>query len=283
VDLSDTGTFDAEVDASADVQRAAAWVYPADVTSFPDEPPQGAAIVENPSQQFTFPDIAGAVGRMAEPYPSNTLVVWGWTGSEWSYRHDVQFYGRSQNPISVDVSAKCCLWFAWAPPASPLSEPEGGPAGEDDTYRPVALPVPSAARSAALTVGDGIWWHHDADGRRSGANGLDGTNGLPNDQRSLERQEYRSPNYNSEGITPLNAHLNKLVGIWEIGGQAPLASSPTDQVEIGQNPGSIAVPPGATKLFLGFHDGRQWTNNDGSVSVALEWGDGSDLIDRSPS
>jgi len=268
VDLSPNGVFSATIRVSADVQKVAAWVYPGGGSvPLPLEPPKDAVRMDATAQLFTFPNIPGSLGSVQEPHPQNRLVVWGWTGSEWSYRDDVQFRGTCQPSATVDVPATSCLWFAWASPASAIQ----GPEGETDTHRPQVLIVPQGSQSVALSVSDGIWWHVKADKRRSGADGLNGSGDLPDDKRNLENDAYCSADFKSEGIKPLKTHLNKLVGIWEIDGQAPTAESKADQRILGQNPGSLTVPTGATRLFLGFHDGRHWINNGGSVSVTADW------------
>jgi len=162
--------------------------------------------------------------------------------------------------MSVRVDAKHCLWFSWALP-SVL-----GPEGEGSDSQPGHIDVDGASMvQIAQRDSSQKWRHHPSSDRESNANGLDGTDGTPLDVRGLENPGYQSAAYNSEGILPITTNLNKLVGIFEFGNAIPTSENPTSQLEIGAGPTELTVPEGATKLFLGFHDGREWTNNEKSI------------------
>lgn len=169
--------------------------------------------------------------------------------------------------VNLTIRAKHCLWFSWTPMTI------SGPEGEDETSRPEFDAVEDGADTVRITATDTSqkWRHHPDASRESGAGGLDGTGGIPNDSRGLENSAYKDSSLNSDGINELTTHLNKLVAIFEIQGAAPTPTSPQDQHIVGAGPTSLSIPAGASKIFIGFHDGRHWTNNDGHIDILLEW------------
>lgn len=152
------------------------------------------------------------------------------------------------------VGAKYCLWFTWAP------EGIDGPEGEivDSDYRPLEINVEGIQKVKITAVPTDEWSHHP--GNTSNAGGID-------DVRGLENAAYRSAQYNSENIEPLIARLNLLVGL--LGSETPPTSS-VSQIEIGLEKVISIDNIADTRLFLGFHDGRQWSNNGGHVNVTIE-------------
>jgi hypothetical protein len=91
--------------------------------------------------------------------------------------------------------------------------------------------------------------------------------------------------YGIFGVSLLTADLNMLVGVFLDGssptpGAAP-ASLSTDAGDdmtmpllsqsfaIGASLSDIMVPVGATRLFLGLHDGFEWTNNSRGLKVKI--------------
>lgn len=91
--------------------------------------------------------------------------------------------------------------------------------------------------------------------------------------------------YGIFGISLLTANLNMLVGVFldssaPVPGAEPAALSTVagddmttpllaQSFAIGASLEGIVVPTGATRLFLGMHDGFEWTNNSGSVSAHI--------------
>lgn len=175
--------------------------------------------------------------------------------------------------VEIKVLATQCLWFAWADPGFP------GVEGESDTaaYRPYEVPAEKGATSVRITAATTAQdkWRHDPDpGRESGANGLNGTGGIPNDQRGLENPNYRrEAELHSLYLQELTTHLNKLVGVMESNDSAPTSENPYNQLPIGASylVEGDEFPANATRLWLGFHDGREWSNNQGSITVTVEW------------
>jgi len=92
--------------------------------------------------------------------------------------------------------------------------------------------------------------------------------------------------YGIFGISLLTADLNMLIGVFlddsaPVPGAEPAALSTEDGDDmrspllaqafaIGAGLDNIMVPTGATRLFLGMHDGYEWTNNSGRVAVRVE-------------
>ncbi len=174
---------------------------------------------------------------------------------------------KTQNAIrsvTVDVSSKHCLWFAWWT----TSPPTKGPEEEDDSSKPIGIPIPQEPPVPSKVLIEAtdptqVWRHHPADGKQSGADGISVA-------RGLENGGYKSDSFNSNWIElPGAINLNKAVAIFEVNGLAPTQSAPQTQKEVGSN-ATLTIPENATKLFLGFHDGRQWTNNENPVTSSAE-------------
>lgn len=156
---------------------------------------------------------------------------------------------------NVSVTAKQSLWFAFVTDTASLS----GPEGEDSTSVPAKVAIDAGFVNVSLHVNEpGEWWHVNADSSRSGPNGLDGLGGVKKDERGLENAAYKSSTYNSEDIAEITAPLNKLVAMFDV-----KESGEFKQYPVGVGPTSIDFPSGATTMYLGFHDGREWSNNGG--------------------
>ena len=118
---------------------------------------------------------------------------------------------------------------------------------------------------------DGEWNHTPSGGTGPGGNGNPRTTAAA---------------YQLFGISGMAADLNTLVGVFlsdaipDPNSTPPLLSdlagddmSNPDIAQtfaIGESLSDIIVPVGATRLFLGMHDGREWINNSGYVTVTAE-------------
>ena len=154
------------------------------------------------------------------------------------------------------VHGKYCLWFAWAPEGVP------GPEGEtvDADYLPLEVDVAGIQAVRVTAVPTDEWWHHP--GNKSNAGGLSTT-------RDLQNDDYRSDTYRSKKIDTLKAKLNLLVGMLGPDPDTP-PTSPVSQIEIGLGEDITIDNIADTRLYLGFHDGHEWSNNGGSVNVSIE-------------
>ena len=157
---------------------------------------------------------------------------------------------------TYELKAKACLWFAWETTIS-------GPEGEvGDDYAPHSIDL-TDVESISISVGeDDLWAHHpsaDSPDCASNANGRDREVGLQNP----DYQNYIGASY----IDVLTTKLNTLIGMWQYGDGPPITEAQrTTPFRIGTSWSGV-IPANATALFLGFHDGREWTNNEGSVMV----------------
>jgi hypothetical protein len=172
----------------------------------------------------------------------------------------VYFRGRPAHE-SLNVSARACLWFAFA--ADGLPGP--GPANdrEDDTanHRPVSFVVPANADQVTIEA-TGNWSHYGA----VGGNDTSDADGM-NPSTALELAGYRSGTYLSETIADLDEKVNTLIGMWVDVDAAPIGSP----FAIGKGPTALSISDTVRKLFLAFHDGKRWHNNQGQVAVTLDW------------
>lgn len=150
------------------------------------------------------------------------------------------------------VKATYCLWFAWAPGG--LIGPEGETTGS--TYDPLAIDITNAVTVEITASPSDTWSHHP--GNTSNAAGLGTSIGL-------ENPAYRSTNYNSERIVPRTTNLNKLVAMQGFD-EPPTAEVLQEEIGLSR---VLNITNGHTRLFLGFHDGREWTNNNGEVNIAI--------------
>ena len=151
------------------------------------------------------------------------------------------------------IKAKYCLWFAYAP--SNIDGPEGEKT--DSNYMPLEVDLTNVAELTVTATPADMWSHHP--GNDSNAGGI-------NDERNLENEAYKSATYNSENIGKLKARLNLLVGL--LGDENP-PTVEREQIEIGLEKDISIDNVNDTRLFLGFHDGRQWSNNSGAVRVTI--------------
>lgn len=94
------------------------------------------------------------------------------------------------------------------------------------------------------------------------------------------------PEYGLFGISLVNARLNMLVGVFlsdavpdpgstpamldEIAGDDMTSPVLNQTFAIGSSLEDIVTPDGATRLYLGLHNGWEWNNNAGSVTVNIE-------------
>ena len=150
-----------------------------------------------------------------------------------------------QEKTATNVKATYCLWFAYAP------DDIAGPEGEttNSTYKPLEIDLTNVAELTVTASPDDKWWHHP--GNDSGAEGIA-------DERNLENEAYKSATYHSTNIAKLETRLNLLVGL--LGDENP-PTVEREQIKIGLEKTITIDNANDTRLFLGFHDGRQWSNN----------------------
>jgi hypothetical protein len=143
-----------------------------------------------------------------------------------------------------------------------LSDPNTSPSAIDITGLGGALSISAS----------GAWAH--------GADSLVGPEGEVSPIR-LSR-----PQYGIFGVSLLEANLSMLVGVFlsdlaPIPGGEPFSLSTlrgddmtgpllNQGFAIGASLANIIAPTGATRLYLGLHDGFEWTNNRGSVDVRIQ-------------
>lgn len=240
------------------------------VKIFHDEDPQiprpGDALpcdVDPTNGQCHWPAVP--VAQVSLVGTENTVAVWGEKADKSVIGNDaVDFTAQQKESFEVVVSAKHCIWLAWAPPEHP--DPpfeERGP-----VYQPSPIAVPTDKSITHVTIvanPDDQWAHHSPAGNRKSD-----AAGLVNDQRNLERSGYQSEDLRSKNIVGTKLPLNMLVTLLGINPntratEIGVGLSKTLPLDVdGQRP---------TSLFLAFHDGHQWTNNNGEVSVTVSWHD----------
>lgn len=229
----------------------------------------GRVALEQVSSTSTYKGVVQAPQPTELPQDANRVLLVGGFSSDGQLLDEVigeKFFKLM--PSRVGVSAKACLFMAFA---------DGGHNGPDGetvaNNKPVKIAVPHNATSVTLTAGDQLWRHDlhsstvsDADGRASPSVALENTAGYVN-------ANLHSLNISGHG-TP--RPLNLLVALLNYGeGQdCPI-------VNVGKGPTEVPLPqqggsgPRPAAVHLGFHDGHEWTNNEGEIEVKIEFNFGS--------
>lgn len=202
------------------------------------------------------------------PVRAQKLYLGFHDGQEWSDNSGhVKATIRWEIPRRVvTVPATACLWYAWATDGELGNAENGrGPFEESVAHRPVSIAVPPGVSTVSITA-TGNWRHDPADNTASNPDGKS------NDSRKLERPGYRGPAVRgSQAIKDIETNMNKLVGLWQIGQRVPSKPNSVVPIEIGSNYCDRKVPKGATRLYLGMHDGYEWSNNSGKVKAEIIW------------
>lgn len=175
--------------------------------------------------------------------------------------------------ITTTVQGTDTVYFA----GHSLSELQGIGAGYDyygDLSNANQIPDPiniSGFRDQISISATGSWGHDPDPGFWSGPDGYDGN----------------SPTYSQYGIfgvSLLTARLNMLTGVF-LSDSAPTPGAEPGALvldiddmtvpllnqafAIGAGLEDIYIPTAATRLYLGLHNGYEWVNNVGSVSVEI--------------
>ncbi len=172
---------------------------------------------------------------------------------------------------TVTVSGKSTVYFAGRTNAELQSVVSGSIYGPGDYFGDLSDPATVPDEIDITTFGDrisisatGLWSHTPTPD--SGPEGKAAT------------QLTNAP-YGIFGVNLLNTNLNALVGVF-LSDVAPTAgSAPTlgtnsapglnQAFVIGAGLDEIFVPNDATRLYLGLHNGYEWTNNSGSVTATI--------------
>jgi hypothetical protein len=170
---------------------------------------------------------------------------------------------RVLNTLHVDVSAKHCLWFAWA------NDGISGPHGEGEDSRPNYVTIDPDVEfvNIRVTNPENIWWHGSQPDERSTAAGRSKVQGLVND-------DYKNnPAYNSSQIVAIETNLNKLLAL--VGTDTgPVFPYSPEEIGLGRDEVPIPFPgsgePVTRLLFFGMHDAFEWTNNDSEEMMHVE-------------
>ena len=95
--------------------------------------------------------------------------------------------------------------------------------------------------------------------------------------------ELTQPEYELFGVSLLGADLNMLAGVF-LSDSSPIPGAPPPRLTLGDDMTTpmlnqafaigvdlegIIIPMDATRLYLGLHNGYEWTNNSGSVDVTI--------------
>ncbi|QDU95054.1 hypothetical protein [Lignipirellula cremea] len=239
--------FKTQAEADAARVAAIAWGHP-----YP--PPNWETCLVETDGTFRHANVPA--GEAAGP-ETRVALFWASVGGSNEFK-DVTF---TVIPFDdgVAVTAKACIWYFGVAPGS-----IAGPYGEGAASQPIAFPITPGATSVQVTAAGG--W------RKRGGGPLFGPNGNPSDHNALVpcnngncgKWYDLEPTPGGHPIEKIDGNKGLLVGVWD-------ATEGTfyPQHPIGEKWGADQIPAGATNLYLGFHDGFQWTNNDGLVRVKV--------------
>ncbi len=174
--------------------------------------------------------------------------------------------------VTVNVSGGACIWYAWALDSQLV--PGNVPYTETTANRPAIVTIPAGANWVSIQA-LGNWGHTPSSSDTSGPDGLpnfltaldDSTTSAYNPDGSIH---YRSSTIQgSLLIDGIDTRVNQLVGVWQHGSSVPPTVT-TNEFAIGSSYQGF-IPSDATFLFMGLHDGFQWSNNTGSVTATLQF------------
>jgi len=225
----------------------------------------------------------GAVPIVQSVVDGDVVVLVGWASNNGGaeYVQFAQLTATVNLVTEVTVDAKNCLHFAWAP--NPVADPNSGEfklVGPDVSgrqwgnkreegleYHPVELVVPEGASQLQLSIVGETKWRNCAEEENDGSCTSDE---MGRSRTVTTKGEYQHQDYRSEAIPRVDANLCMLVGLW--GDVDPISGSPdANRIAKIADGTTWNVYPGATRLFLGFHDGYEWNNNSGQCRVSLTW------------
>ena len=194
------------------------------------------------------------------------------------------YVGPAQAALVVTVPGKSTVYFAGQTAGDmPLSASgydyksnvfHGD--GNDSSTLPPSIDVTGFGGTIPGIVASGQWGFGASyqEGPAGGAFTQFGTNGVGTSHAE----------YDDLGISLLTAPYNGLAGVF-LGGGKPAAPAPSplstlaghdmttpalqQSFYIGESLSNITVPSGATRLFFGLHNGHEWNNNVGSLTLQV--------------
>lgn len=179
--------------------------------------------------------------------------------------------GRALASITITVPATSTVYFAGEDAASlQAAYASGGPGSTENEQKfwedvanylitlPVGIDV-SGCPALSITA-TGTWDYFPTGWGGVPESALTGPDGDPNFPNYTTNSEY-----GYFGISLLTAPLGSLVGVFT-GVDGPGLNDP---FLIGAS-GTFLVPTGATTLYFGLHNGREWSDNSGSLEVTAQ-------------
>lgn len=271
-----TGTIVVECDVDElEVVHVVAWIKPIgmaytvpDTINFANPIPDGGFELTQVASTSTYRKTDSPItGLAANPAPTannrRTYVA--------GYKANGDRVGATESApfvamppvVQAEVNAHRCLWLTYA---------EGlaiGAFGETtsptDDYLPLALPLAPDVASVGIEVLSGLWRHDPDASTETGAEGRPGTE-QPLDP--AHQDKYRNATLLSDHIQSATLRLNRLVALWKYADH----NENTNELDaVTTTPFDVPTAPRPTHLCLGFHDGFEWSNNQGAVQVRISW------------
>src|SRR5262245_56436205 len=161
---------------------------------------------------FTVANVNGVVPKMLIGNNDNKAVAILQDGGVFSSLDVVSFRARP-NPESLDVPAKSCLWFAFAPGGIPGPGDVGDTEPDTAQHRPPSFAVPVNVTKCSI-MAEGNWDHGGAESTAAGKDPIVG----------LQNPGYRSDIYQSGQISIMEFQVNTLIGMWVDIDQVPIGN-----------------------------------------------------------
>ena len=172
------------------------------------------------------------------------------------------FLAVPQSVSAITVSGKSCVYFAGQTTLN------GETFGWNETDVSIPPCIKVCSWSTVSISATGLWTHTSS----SNPEDWSGPGGKAGSEKTQDQ-------YDDLGISLLTTGLDTLVGVFLTDDPPDSEATPAELSTVTTTPAlqqafiigaslaDITVPDGATRLFLGHHDGYEWSNNQGEVEV----------------
>ena len=171
------------------------------------------------------------------------------------------FLAAPQSASAIAVPGKACVYFAGQTTLT-------SDFGYDETVASLPPYIDVCSWSTVSITAAGLWTHTSSPYPEDWS----GPGGKVGSEKTQEQ-------YDDLGISLLTTGLDTLVGVFLTDDPPDSEATPAELTTVTTTPAlqqafiigaglaDITVPDGATRLFLGHHDGYEWSNNQGEVEV----------------
>ncbi|MEI7686214.1 MAG: hypothetical protein WCL32_14415 [Planctomycetota bacterium] len=158
--------------------------------------------------------------------------------------------------FNTTVSSKACLWLSFAEDTFAFNQTGDYHESVTGGYRPTTLLVPQDATAVRVEANPADRWaHHPKTDRRSSAVGIPGAENLVALARPDIYKANRAGLHSAAIDGTVRLPFNALVAVLDRG---PNVATSVELVGLDH---TFALNPTILRIFLGFHDNYEWSNN----------------------